>query len=367
MRVWIMGISLVGLVACNGKTVDPEPVDADRDGYTEEADCNDNDGDIHPGADELCDEVDNDCDGDVDEEAVDMATFYADTDGDLYGDAQSSITACAQEEGYVSDNTDCDDTAEAVNPGANEICDAEQTDEDCDGLADDEDDSTDSSTMITWYIDVDQDGFGDLSDTGILACLDPSDETSWYTKDNTDCNDMDPDAWPGAEEVFDDGIDQDCDGEDMMSEFFGHLDLWDGSSYGDTSPGQCLTTPITIGRDLTITHIGAAVRIDDETNDLFHLTLHKDTSGEPDALLASVDSTTLKTGINEVALSEPLKLSAGTVWTGICNDKNYANGYHIRDTTIAIAYEEFSSTPPDPFPAASRSFSVQIIVWVVGY
>jgi hypothetical protein len=70
-------------------------IDGDGDGFTLSAgDCNDDDAAIHPDADEICDSVDNNCDGEIDEDAaVDAATFYADSDSDSYGDAASYVTA----------------------------------------------------------------------------------------------------------------------------------------------------------------------------------------------------------------------------------------------------------------------------------
>ncbi len=107
------------------------------DGYVADAtDCDDEDAAIHPGADELCDGVDNDCDDEEDEDdAVDAATWYADEDEDGYGDEDETTIACEQPDGYVSDDTDCDDDDEAAYPGGLEILD-DDADGDCDGEAD---------------------------------------------------------------------------------------------------------------------------------------------------------------------------------------------------------------------------------------
>jgi MYXO-CTERM domain-containing protein len=103
-------------------------------------DCDDAEGDgatISPGATELCDGVDNDCDGTVDNadpDEVAVSTWYADVDGDGYGDPESRLVRCDPPEGYVSDNTDCDDTSPATAPGESEVCDG--VDNDCDGVVD---------------------------------------------------------------------------------------------------------------------------------------------------------------------------------------------------------------------------------------
>jgi len=79
-------------------------------------DCNDLDAAINPGATEICDDIDNDCDGGIDNDAVDSSIFYIDADNDSYGDASVFVLACSATAGYVTDNTDCDDNNADVNP-----------------------------------------------------------------------------------------------------------------------------------------------------------------------------------------------------------------------------------------------------------
>lgn len=92
-------------------------------GYVEDnQDCDDGDANINPDADDDdCDGVDDNCDGDIDEDGG--IEFYEDADGDSYGDGGSTTTACSAPSGYVSDDTDCDDTDPTTYPGAPEICD----------------------------------------------------------------------------------------------------------------------------------------------------------------------------------------------------------------------------------------------------
>jgi hypothetical protein len=180
----------------------PIDTDGDDDGYGADEDCDDTDPAIHPGANEVCDGVDNNCDDQIDEdEAVDAPTWYADADGDGYGDPEAASVACAQPSGFTDDATDCDDSDASINPAATELCDG--ADNDCDDETD-EDDATDAAT---WYADADGDGYGD-PDTASVACNAPSGTVA----DDSDCDDAEATTNPGADEHCD-GHDDDCDGD----------------------------------------------------------------------------------------------------------------------------------------------------------
>jgi hypothetical protein len=120
--------------------------DADGDGVTiEEGDCDDNDDTVSPDADEICDGIDNDCD-DVIDEAFDsvMETFYEDADNDEFGNPEVSADFCPEQnkDGWVTDNTDCDDTRADVYPGADEDF-SDEVDNDCDDSVDERFDTVD--------------------------------------------------------------------------------------------------------------------------------------------------------------------------------------------------------------------------------
>ncbi len=195
-----------------------------------DTDCDDTDADTWPGADELCDEVDNDCDGTVDEDAIDPRTFYRDFDSDRFGDASTSTEACSAPTGYVEDGTDCNDTQSAINPGATESC--NDKDDDCDGDIDDDDD--DVTGTSTWHQDYDRDGYGS-ADVTTEAC----DRPSGYVTDSTDCDDTDSSLKPGAVEVCDE-VDNDCDGDidDDDASVTGQRSWYvdaDGDGFGDAA------------------------------------------------------------------------------------------------------------------------------------
>jgi hypothetical protein len=220
------GDVLYGLARCDSPT-----------GYVAVAsDCDDDDASINPDALETCNGTDDDCDGDTDEDdATDPSTWYADTDDDGFGNPADTAHACDEPDGYVADNTDCDDTNRDVHPGATEYC--NEVDDDCDSTID-EDDAAD---VETWFADEDEDGFGDASHR-IDACMAPD----GYVADDHDCNDTDGDISPGAEESCDE-IDNNCDGAiDEATAVDAHTWYLDSDSdgFGDqSSPTQACSQP----------------------------------------------------------------------------------------------------------------------------
>ncbi len=210
-------------------------------------DCDDTAAAVYPGAPEYCNGIDDDCDAVIDPaSAFDALTWYADADADRYGDATSTTLDCTQPSGYVADDTDCDDARADVNPSEPELCDAAYTDENCNGLADDDDPTTDPASQTTWYIDADGDGYGDPA-VAFSGCLAPFD----YIADDTDCDDTRSGVHPGATENCDAlDVDEDCDGladDDDPGVDSGTLDTWyvdaDGDGYGGTTTVDACDLP----------------------------------------------------------------------------------------------------------------------------
>jgi hypothetical protein len=161
-------------------------------------DCNDTKGSVHPGATEICNGIDDNCDGGIDEGV--SQTYYRDADGDGYGNPAISTVSCSKPKGYVTNNTDCDDTRSSVHPGAAEVCDG--LDNNCNGTIDE------GTVMTTWYRDADGDGYGNPL-LPLQACAKPV----GYVTNSTDCNDASASVHPGAAEVCGNGIDDNCNGQ----------------------------------------------------------------------------------------------------------------------------------------------------------
>ena len=166
--------------------------DGDNDGYgnnspsnsnvTSGDDCDDSNPTINPNAiEDPSNSIDENCDGSM---------TSVDSDGDGF-----------------SIPIDCDDADASVNPDADEYCDG--VDNNCDGLTD----GDDSLDATLWYIDVDGDGYGEDNNFNEFSCTQPD----GYVDNADDCDPFDPSSYPGATEILEDGIDQDCDGNDSIS------------------------------------------------------------------------------------------------------------------------------------------------------
>jgi hypothetical protein len=209
-------------------------------------------------------------------EVTASTTYYADADGDGYGNNNSTQSSCSQPVGYVANNTDCNDNSNSANPGASEIC--NNSDDNCNNQID-EGASNSASTSVTacgsytwsansitytisgnytfvagcntqvlqltintlvqYYLDADQDGFGNLS-VSTSACTMPN----GYVLDAGDCDDNNAAANPEATELCENTFDDNCDGN-ISEEFPGaslvtyYLDQDSDGSYSANSVQMC--------------------------------------------------------------------------------------------------------------------------------
>lgn len=161
-------------------------------GYVEnKLDCDDTNSATSPDGIEICDEIDNNCNGFIDDEdafldAKSTRKWYQDRDQDSFGNPNNLIRQCAQPtDGRVINADDCDDQNPNIFPGAGEFC--NRIDDDCDQLIDDTDPDLNKALQREWWPDVDLDSAGDRDEPPILACFQP-----WFhVANNTDCNDND--------------------------------------------------------------------------------------------------------------------------------------------------------------------------------
>jgi hypothetical protein len=204
-------VALLVAGACRvGGGVDPDLLtDADGDGYfvddpsVASQDCDDRPGfgaGVFPGGLEICDGLDNDCNGTVDDDgAAGALEFWPDEDGDGFGRrVEEPLVACSEPEGFSVNRRDCNDNDDRVYPNAPERCNG--LDDNCNV---DVDEGFDPAAE--WHLDLDRDGFGAVDVVGVGCSTDPR-----WVSDGSDCNDLNGQVNPDAVELCD-GVDNDCD------------------------------------------------------------------------------------------------------------------------------------------------------------
>ncbi len=194
-------------------------------------DCDDADPATNPAALDGCDGVDRDCNGAVDDDAIDQ-TWYLDDDGDGFGQDGVAVAACDTIPGYSLTPGDCDDSTAGISPSVPDDCDA--TDNNCNGIIDED------AVVTLFYADVDADGSGDAQ-SSVEACVAPP----GFVSAPGDCDDSNATIRPGSLDPCD-GVDQDCDDAiDENAEFTIWFQDADGDGLGtsDTSTSTCDGAP----------------------------------------------------------------------------------------------------------------------------
>lgn len=159
-------LALLALTACGPEKDPVGETDADGDGVLAGDDCDDGDAAVFPGATEACNEVDDDCNGQVDDGASDARAYAPDGDGDGAPAREGRVADCAAPDGFVDVSSgevavDCDDARADVYPGAAEVCDG--VDNDCDTS------TTEAGTATLWTDGVPADVTADLSQASASA------------------------------------------------------------------------------------------------------------------------------------------------------------------------------------------------------
>ena len=182
-------------------------VDNDGDGFTSDVDCDDFNIAINPAAAEVCDGIDNNCNIEIDEFV--STEYYADLDGDGFGDVNNTIFDCTQPAGYVTNIEDCDDTNITYfdNDGDG---DGSTTTDAC-GVVSNADCDDFNPNVSSLSIEICENGIDDDCVGGDNVCVGIDLDADGFNAP-ADCNDNDASINPAATEVCGDGVDQNCSG-----------------------------------------------------------------------------------------------------------------------------------------------------------
>jgi hypothetical protein len=203
-------------------------------------DCDDVHPTAHPDGIEVCNGIDDDCDGTIDGPGLPgCVAYYLDADGDGYGDGKQWKCYCGPFGGYTTpEKGDCDDANPATHPGAKEICD--EQDNDCDGLTDEDADKACATDCGSGKQACVNGTLGECTAPQVSTCVDYGGDCSDYTTCG-DCVPRPADACNGK--------DDDCDG--TTDPGYGFQD-WDGQSKALGEPcgtGGCWGGTVVCAKD----------------------------------------------------------------------------------------------------------------------
>lgn len=295
--------------------------DNDLDGFSGGRDCDDTRADVHRGAEEVCDGVDNDCDGFVDEGVSRVA--YWDTDGDGFGDPLFARRVCELPADGSLDGSDCDDADPYAFPGAPERC--NERDDNCDG-------EVDEGVQEPFYVDADGDGHGAGSASG-EACTPPAGTAA--TDD--DCDDTDAAAWTDRPEQCD-GRDNDCDGQ--IDEDLPSARVWvdaDGDGAGDPSAPALACGEVAGFADAPDDCDDADAGRSPAADELAGNGVDDDCDGYIDELTVPGDFADPSAALAAASEGDVVQLGPGTWFTSLTLDRNITLAGGGCDQTIVYA------------------------------
>ncbi len=281
--------------------------------------------------------------------------YWADQDGDGYGNPNNGITACEAPSGFVPDATDCDDYRAETHPDADEQCNG--IDDDCDDEVDDEPVDGDR-----YFLDEDGDGYGGDETTDVV-CEMPSNGTS----NSDDCDDTDEDVYPGASETWYDGLDADCAGDDdydqdadgHQHEDWGGDDCDDGDA--DVNPDAFDQPNDGVDADCSGSDpTGTAYEV--EAGDELDLPLAFDLELMPDLTFVLDTTATLGSTWATINLGNLITYTEAAytdpAW-GLASYQDYAHGgFGTPGTDLPFVLEQALTTDTDAFEAALGDITV---------
>jgi hypothetical protein len=287
------------------------------------SDCNDTNASVNPNATEICNTFDDDCDG-LTNEGITFVTYFADGDGDGFGNPSNSQSACSPLLGYVTNSSDCNDANALVKPGAAELCNL--LDDNCNGQV------NEGLLFVNYYVDNDLDGYGAGPATNSCTPI-----TGNYVTNNLDCNNANAAIRPEASETCN-GTDDNCNTliDEGLTFVNYYLDT-DGDGYGAgaafnscSNPGIAYST-----NNIDCNNSNAAIQpsaseicngIDDNCNStidegLVFINYYLDV--DQDGYYLSVINACASPGVN---------YSTSGIFLGDCNDNN--SSVHVNAVEI---------------------------------
>ena len=199
-------------------------------------------------------------------------------------------------------------------------------------------------------------GGDEASDSGLPT--DP-DQDGDGVRASQDCDDFDPDTYPGAPEVAEDGIDQNCNGADALLEY-GYRD---DESSTTLVEGFLFGNKVTLDDALTVEKVGVIIRTANGAS--VKLAVYEHDGGRPTALVGETGPAAAVDGVMELPLLSPVTLEEGEWWVQIISDVAVEIG---TGEEALLAYRDwpFDGPLPDPYGTATEYDGPRVGLFVAG-